>query len=283
MAAWRRVALQTELIRLASGQSRTIHLGRPVELTDEQKAAVKRHPMVQKLWRKWQNRKAKVKAHFGSFSGGRGTEMYAKVQNCYSRYHSVLRATKESMINLLRQQFDIEQPVRVALWQTRGLPFEMVQQKDQPAMPPGQRHVFNLLFTLLPYSPVAEAERRADIADAVARVQPGNKTRLREIKVRNRSALIGTQPLQMSAPVPMYGENLQKIQVAPGQCFWCMIHGLESKFNRTSSLRRHIARHHFGEATRGGDVRCPDVTCQATLAGAIDMENHIIGEHTICC
>jgi hypothetical protein len=70
-AAWKNAQPQTAFIRVVSGQSRTIRLDRPIELTDVQKAEVRQDPYVQACFQTWQKRKRQVKARYGTFEAER--------------------------------------------------------------------------------------------------------------------------------------------------------------------------------------------------------------------
>jgi hypothetical protein len=75
-AAWKNAQPQTAFTRVASGQSRTIRLNRPIELTDVQKAEVRQDPYVQACFQTWQKRKGQVEARYGTFENGRGSRRY---------------------------------------------------------------------------------------------------------------------------------------------------------------------------------------------------------------
>jgi len=63
-------------IRVAKGQTRTIRLDRPIELTEAQEAEVRQDPYVHQRFHCWQKRKAQVVALYGTFEKGRGSRLY---------------------------------------------------------------------------------------------------------------------------------------------------------------------------------------------------------------
>ncbi|KAI9923770.1 hypothetical protein MW887_008398 [Aspergillus wentii] len=95
-SAWRGQAPQREIVRMTSGQSRTIRKDRPVDLTDAQKAEAMNDPDVQRHLKRWLACKASLRVEYGSFSRAEGTKHYQEALQQRNKYHTAIRVAKKA-------------------------------------------------------------------------------------------------------------------------------------------------------------------------------------------
>lgn len=97
-AARRGLELQTALMRIASGMSRTINCRRPRKLNNAQRAEVNKHPEVRFLCR-WQKTLFKlIKDQHGSIASIRGTSVYNDYQQVYHDHHNIKRRHEKALL-----------------------------------------------------------------------------------------------------------------------------------------------------------------------------------------
>ncbi|THC87515.1 hypothetical protein EYZ11_013038 [Aspergillus tanneri] len=181
-AAWRDRPQQHKVIRMASGQSRSINLRRPVDLSPAQETEAEAQPEVQRRKRLWQQAKHQVQLEYGTFANGKGTEMYEKALRQRNRYHTAHQASRRAMKETLRARFNQEQPVQDVIRQIYGLPIKPQTLCESDPTPPEQKRAFALLFRFAPSSEREETECRAAAVDALSHVGPSLKRRLRSLQ-----------------------------------------------------------------------------------------------------
>lgn len=272
-AAWSGTKPQTRLIRVASGQARTIRLDRPIALTEAQEAEVKQDPYVQQCLHRWQKGKAQVVIRYGTFENGRGSGRYEVAIKWRNRYHSALRAARKAMKNRVRERFDEEQPVVDVLRQVHGLPEEIAAPKKDRELPAEQAHAFDLLFSMAPSSLDEERTWRACAVNAVALVHPGGRRRLRALQAphSNHRPAVGFTPMMDSAT-----KKIGRTYISVDQCLFCVIYRIRLKpFKTVSSRRRHEYRWHFSKWSEMEPHLCPDVSCREQIWSLRHWDNHL--------
>jgi hypothetical protein len=252
---------------VASGQSRTIRLNRPIKLTDVQEAKIQQDVYVQSCFQTWQKQKGQVEARYGTFENGRGSRRYEVAIIRRNWYHLALRAACKTMKEHIRQCFDEEQPIIDVLRQVHGLPPGSGQPMKTQELTPEQAQAFDLLFVMTPSSFEAERKWRAAAVDAMVRVNLGARRRLRALKSNNSKH---TRPIGFTPMMNPLTKKIQRTYVSADQCLFCVVYRIRSKrFKTVSSRRRHECRWHLSNISGTRPSRCPDVGCGEVIYGPI--------------
>ncbi|KAB8254115.1 hypothetical protein BDV32DRAFT_143162 [Aspergillus pseudonomiae] len=259
-AVWRGSQPQNNVIRMASGQSRSIDLRRPVDLNKAQATEADAQPEVQRCKARWERSRLKLQTEYGAMYKAKGTPLYQKAMKRRNAYHTARQAARREMKALIRARFNEEQPKEDIIRQIYGLPMESRKAHKADLVPSEQQRAFFLLFQFAPKTEGEETECRAAVVDAVSKVGPSCKRRLQEIHSE------GPTPRWMTAAL----QGKRHVQLARRQCLLCMIYGVRGEpFTRDSSFERHIRRIHNKQ------IQCPDPACQDMLIGHIDIANHM--------
>ncbi|KAL2829106.1 hypothetical protein BJY01DRAFT_261370 [Aspergillus pseudoustus] len=255
---------QHDVMNVASGQSRTIDLRRPVDLTDAQKAEAEAHQDVQRCKRLWLQARVLVCTKYGSFRAGTGTELYREAVKMRNSYHTARARSHRKMKKHIRARFDEEQPIQDVFRQVHGLP--MASRTHQRALPtcPDQERAFSLIFRFAPSSEEDETDCRIRAVDAISRVGPISAVRLRTIHSGQ------THPKWMQAA----SEEKRGVLLNLRQCLVCSVFGIrEASFTTDFSFLRHLARRH------PRNMQCPDPACREQLKGIDHIMNHMRHVH----
>jgi len=250
--AFRNLPQQTELIRVATGMSRTIDKRRPRFLLPSQVEQARCHPKVQALLRLRESYKQRIKSRGGTIKKYRGTrlfEQYCKIQRTYI---SEFEFQKKAFLNEVKKKFRDEQPVVDILHQIHGLD---LQDRDDnadkaPLLSTERMQVLDTLLTITP--PVAGEERSRRIAAIEAmitlgRLQDGHQYPVRAVEV-------GSQSTGRSLPLMKACKQTQ--------CFLCFgnvkasLHRRTKEFRSKGDLKKHLLRFHVGRM-RGECIACP--------------------------
>ncbi|BAE61662.1 unnamed protein product [Aspergillus oryzae RIB40] len=259
-AVWRGSQPQNKVIRMASGQSRSIDLRRPVDLNEAQAAEADAQPKVQRCKARWEQSRLKVQMAYGAMYKGKGKPLYQKAMKRRNAYHTARQAARREMKAVIRARFNEEQPTDDIIRQVHGLPMKSRKAYKTELVPLEQQRAFSLLFRFAPETERDETEYRAAVIDAVSKVGPSRKRRLQEIHSE------GPTPGWVTAAL----QGKPQVQLARRQCLLCMIYGVRGEpFTRDSSFERHIRRIHNKQ------IQCPDPACQDMLIGHIDIANHM--------
>jgi hypothetical protein len=118
----------------------------------------------------------------------------------------------------IRKRFDEEQPVIDVLRQVHGLPPGSGEPKKTQELTQEQAQAFDLLFVMTPSSFEAERKWRAAAVNAVVRVNPGARRRLRALKSNNSKH---TRPIGFTPMMNPLTKKIQRTYVSTDQCLFC--------------------------------------------------------------
>lgn len=201
---------------------------------------------------------------YGTVSKGKGTALFEDAIKKRNTYHTARQAARRVVKEAIREKFNKEQPVADIIRQVHGLPLESGNRRHAGPVPPEQYRAFSMLFRFAPTTEREETECRAAAVDAVAKVGPSRRHRLRIIHSQTAVPAWVTAALQ----------GKRHIHLARRQCLFCLALGIrEEPFSRDSSFERHIRRVHDAR------TRCPDPACQGMLIGHVDVANHMRHVH----
>ncbi|KAL2814346.1 hypothetical protein BDW59DRAFT_154426 [Aspergillus cavernicola] len=255
---------QYGIMRMASGQSRTIDLRRPVDLTDTQKAEAEADQDVQRHKQLWLQARALVRTKHGSFARGEGTELYREALKTRNSYHTARTRSHRKMKKHIRAQFDEEQPIQDVFRQVHGLPMSSSNHRKTLPIPQEQERAFSLIFRFAPSSEQEETDCRIQAVDAISRVGPASAARLRTVHSGQ------PHPTWMQAA----SQEKRGVILSPRQCLVCLVFGIrETPFPTDFSFIRHLRRRH------PGDMQCPDPDCCEQLVGIDHIMNHMQHVH----
>jgi hypothetical protein len=251
--AFRNLPQQTELIRAATGMSRTIDKRRPRFLSPLQVDQARSHPKVQALLRLRETYKQRIKSRGGTIKGHRGTrlfEQYCKIQRAYI---SEFEFQKKALLSEVKKKFRDEQPVVDILHQIHGLDLQDNDgDVDEASSLSSERlHVLDTLLTITP--PAADKERSRRIAAIEAmitlgRLRDGHRYPVRAVEVGRRSTERSTPPT---------------MACKPKQCFLCVAnakasaHQRAKDFHSKGDLKKHLLRFHVRRMRFGQPIVCP--------------------------
>ncbi|OJJ29631.1 hypothetical protein ASPWEDRAFT_55547 [Aspergillus wentii DTO 134E9] len=273
-SVWRGLAPQREMVRMTSGQSRTIRKDRPVDLTDAQKAEAMNDPDVQRRLELWVTCKAKVAMEYGNLSKAKGTQDYQEALQRRNKYHAAVRAAERAKKREVRAHFNEEQPVTDVRRQVHGLPFETASQSAPNATPPEQYRAFEMVFRFAPSSPQDNRRCRVTVINALSQVKPRYWPRAQQSHIQQTPSVV-VAPLQESTNL-----RHQPYRLSERQCLWCVIAKTRLEpFKSPYSLYRHICRLHINDTQAEWPVRCPDAICGELLSCQNEFRNHMAIVH----
>jgi hypothetical protein len=251
--AFRNLPQQTELIRAATGMSRTIDKRRPRFLSPSQVDQARRHPKVQALLRLRECCKRRIKSRGGTIKGHQGTimfELYCKVQRAYI---SEFEFQKKALLSEVKRKFWEERPVLDILHQMHGLDLQDNDSDADEALLLSTERV-RVLDTLLTISPPTAGEDRSrriaaiDSMITLGRLQDGHQFPVRAVEVGR---------LSMKRSIPLVKARKQT------QCFLCLgnakasEHQRAKEFHSKGDLKKHLLRFHVRRVRLGQPIVCP--------------------------
>ena len=279
-AAYRRLEPQTELMRAASGMSRTIDRRRPRRLDASGQAEVDRHPEVRLLRRKQQSLKEILKANNRSIASRKGTSLYDEYRKASHAHRNMKRRCTEALLKEVKAKWKKEQPVIDIQRQLKGLPIasEATMEVENYILAERVRAI-DTLFTFATGSPEDECQRRAAAINALTmlcRVQEGRGFRRRQcssdVKLEEGTPSSALQPSTLSDSL--------KSECEATQCIFCLgDEGLPAfkrlwVFSSRGDLKKHFRRKHLRHHCDGQPIACPHPRCDAILEGKMQLENH---------
>ncbi|KUL81733.1 hypothetical protein ZTR_09836 [Talaromyces verruculosus] len=270
---------QDQLLRAASGLTRSIRPDRPIDLTNAQEAAVQNDDEVQSALKDWRHLQAAVVRRFGAYERGRGSTAYKIAQKARNKYHSTIRKVRERMKIRVREQFEQEQPVIDVLRQVHGIPADPspLHRESRPC-PREQDYAFHQLFRMVPPYSNEERRWRAAAVDAVAQVHPGARRRLQASKSIKAKP---NQPVKFTRRTDTVTLPVHPSLVQDNQCLWCVLdHVAGETLKSPFSRKRHERRWHYGSAPHPKPWKCPDAACTQEIVDADHWENHRDHYHT---
>ena len=161
---------QEELMRAASGMSRSIDQRRPRSLDPSQLAQVRQHPELKLLRRRNENLKKNMRP-CGATLRADSTETYQSYLGICRQLQSKGKKVKRAMMADIRATYRDEQPVADIENQLRG---QSEQEKEQGEPEASHRKLctkcdsaFHALFTFATSDPAEESKRPSEAIDAV--------------------------------------------------------------------------------------------------------------------
>jgi len=265
--AFRNLPQQTELIRAATGMSRTIDKRRPRFLSPTQVDQARRHPKVQALLRLRECYKQRIKSRGGTIKGHRGTRLFEQYCKIKRAYISEFEFQKKALLSEVKRKFREEQPVVDILHQIHGLD---LQDNDDDATEPSslsseRLQVLDALLTITP--PAADKDRSRRIAAIEAMITLGQLQDGHQFPVRPVEA--GRQSMTRSTPLTKTCKQTQ--------CFLCLgnakasAHRRVKEFHSKGDLKKHLIRFH-ARRMQGGCIICP-------LDGVVLRDGHDVLRH----
>ncbi|KAF9882664.1 hypothetical protein FE257_005666 [Aspergillus nanangensis] len=135
-AVWRGRKPQDDIIRMASGQGRSINLRRPIDLNEAQEADADSQPDVQRCKAQWQQAKQKMLIVYGTMSNGKGIPLFEEAMKKRNTYHTARQAARRAMKEAIRVKFNKEQPVEDIIRQVHGLSLDSSNKREAAPVPP---------------------------------------------------------------------------------------------------------------------------------------------------
>ncbi|KAI3016224.1 hypothetical protein CBS147347_10856 [Aspergillus niger] len=185
-AAWRQLKPQVMIIRMASGQSRSIDRRRPIDLSGAEEIEARANLLVRRRLKCWLKYKQKIQRKHGTLASAAGTPLYAEAMKQRTRYYTALQASRREMKEKKRSRFNEEQPVQDVIRQVHGLPLETYNVCDDVALSQERRKAIVILFRFAPTSEQDETNCRIAAVDAVSQIDPSLKSRLRAVHSSER-------------------------------------------------------------------------------------------------
>jgi hypothetical protein len=227
--AFRKLPQQTELMRAATGMSRTIDKRRPRLLSPSQVEQARCHPKVQALLRLRECYKRQLKSRAGTIERYKGTRLYEQYCKIKRAYISEFEFQKKALLSEVKKKFREEQPVVDIVHQIHGSDLQDGTEDIAalPSLSPGRTRVMDALVTITPPELNEERSRRIEAIEAMValgRVQDGHQFPVRTCEVGGRSVEQTVPPINVCKEM---------------QCFLCLGNVKAAGYIRT---RRSIAK-----------------------------------------
>ncbi|KAF2752834.1 hypothetical protein EJ05DRAFT_505659 [Pseudovirgaria hyperparasitica] len=243
-AAFRGLEPQTDVMRVATGMSRTIDKRRPTRLNPEQQEEAHRHPRVQKLLREKLDLKAQMKDHGRTVKSFEGTALYDRYRLAKQAYEGEYIFQQRSLLRQMKQVFNSQQPVFDIESQIRKTGSDNEDGSKsllstRPELIPERVAALEALLQLVPSSPGSEHEDRAKAVQTLvelAHVQDGHPVVVRR------------QARRLLSPLPA-PERPLSLDCKPLQCFLCLGNAKNPvaqrswEFHSRGDLKKHLLRH----------------------------------------
>jgi hypothetical protein len=265
--------LQHDLMRAACRMLQWIDPDRLQELTDEQSRSVNQHPAVCELVGK---RAALKQAGVGS------SDPEYKTLN--SEIIGERRQQREALLKRLREEWDMENPVREIELQLSGFKFDQDVKTSLDVaddMPLTQRRLVETIITLPGTTLKEESRRRNDAINAVAahcQFQEGGAVARgrRSTKQKSSIPIREVDPQVAAAEAEKQALDAATLSVfkeeRPTICFLCLGEGLIKSFGKPGDLSKHFKRKHLANIEEGDRLECK--VCQMPLKNKMVLQNH---------
>lgn len=264
---------QHDLMRAACRMLRWIDPDRPQELTDEQSRSVNQHPAVCEL------------------VGQRGALKQRGVGPSdpeYKRLNSEIigerRRQRDALLKKLREEWDVENPVREIELQLSGFKFDQDVKTSLDLaddMPLTQRRLVETIITLPGTTLEEETRRRNDAITAVAahcQFQEGGAAARGRPPIKRTSATLVREvnPQVEAAEAEKKALDAATLSVfkekRPTVCFLCLGEGLIKSFSKPGDLSKHFKRKHLRHISDTDRLECK--VCQMPLKNKMVLQNH---------
>ena len=294
-AVYRGLAPQTDVIRVASGMSRTIVRRRPIALSDYDLGQLRRRPELQLLRRRIDKTKARIIKRFGSQKKAKGAPIHQVYCQSQRNYLNTLRRMAKARLAKLRQDFKTNQPVVDIERQLSG------QLPDSKAVPGTPQYSFTerkvAVEALLTFA-AADADRDVEGCDRAQRYKAihalSRLAVLREGRTRRPC-----KPTQKDSPfaendsaitelntytIPSHDPQFP-IRCHPTQCIVCLgtvnlpMDLRTRSFYAIGDLKKHFDRKHRKFLSKYMPKTCPYPSCYAVLDDLTHFQNHAATVH----
>ena len=288
-AIFRGLPPQAELMRAASGMSRSIDQRRPRALNPSQLAQVRQHPEVKLLRRRKESLEKNMRA-CGARWRADGTDAWQSYREICRQLQSKEKKVNRAMLAAIRAAYGEEQPVADIENQLRGRSEQEEGQGEpevtQRKLCTTRERAFNALFTIATSDPADESKRRAEAINAVTALCQGEDSSEESVSRSRHTHTVGegvnghdevadTKPKPISIP----------IECLPTQCIFCLGNGdisLEERthaFGARGDLKRHFKRKHLRHIPEGEPIDCPYPECDAKLEHKQHLQSHAATVH----
>ena len=280
---------QEELMRAASGMSRSIDQRRPRSLNASQLAQVRQHPEVKLLRRRKENLEKNNRA-CGATWRADGTQTYQSYLKICRQLQSKEKKVKRAMLADIRDTYREEQPVADIENQLRGHS-EQEEEQGEPEVThrklcTKRESAFNALFTIATSDPADESKRRSEAINAVTALCRSLDSSQRNVSRSTQAHAIagsadGGDEVAESKPEPIS----IPIECLPTQCIFCLGNvdiTLEKRthvFSARGDLKKHFKRKHLQHIPEGEPIDCPHPECNAKLEHKQHLQSHAAMVH----
>ena len=290
-AAYRGLEPRFDVMRIASGMSRTIDKRRPTKLTDAQREQIAHHPELERLRKAADGLQHLVKKHNLSMRSLKGTKTYDDYQKLKRKHRNRQRCLEKSHLAVVKEQFQHEQSVIDVQRQLNGIPIEEEEEKETTkpfALLERERAVSALLAFADPLTE-KDHQRRADAITALSTLCELRDFRQSPTTSSNNDHetlhLADTQPSTKSQAKTL-SESLTT-QCKSTQCIFCL--GDEGaprdqrlrEFFSPGDARKHLRRRHLAKLLPGNPILCPHPRCNLTVNSTNEVLNHAEKVHMV--
>ena len=278
-AAYRGLKPQTALMRAASGMSRTIDPRRPRRLNLAQQAEVDRHPEVRLLRRRLKLLRQTFQDQKRSIASAKGTPLYDNYRQAYQAHRNLRRRHEKVLLTKVKERYKKEQPVIDIQHQLKGLPIAELENLQTAEYVFAERvQAINALFTFATSSTKDEGQRRA--AAIIALIALCKKQENQGFRRRKADIQVIEDQTSPSVSLPPNLPETFDVKCKPKQCIFCL--GNEElsaddrlkEFATPGGLKKHFNRKHLRHHPDHQPIACPHPSCDVTLDGIMDLQNH---------
>jgi hypothetical protein len=266
---------QHNLMRAACRMLRWIDPDRPQELTGEQSRSVNQHPRVRELV----ERRAALREELGGAATNHPS--YKKLN---SEITCERRRQREALLKKVREEWDVENPLREIEQQLSGLKFDQDVKTSLDLaddMPPTQRRLVETIITLPGTTLEEEILRRNNAINAVAahcQFQEGGAVARGRPSTKQASPALAREVDPQAAAVEARKRALNAATLSvfkekrPTICFLCLGEKLIKSFASPGDLSKHFKRKHLRHIRDRDRLECK--VCQMPLQHKMHLQNH---------
>jgi hypothetical protein len=265
---------QHDLMRAACRMLRWIDPDRPQELTDEQSRSVNQHPAVSELVRQ--------RADLKQAGVGPSDSEYKRLN---SEIAGERRQQREALLKKLREEWDVENPVREIELQLSGFKFDQNVKTSldlADGMPLTQRRLVETIITLPGTTLEEETRRRNDAINAVTahcQFQEGGAAAQGRRPTKQKVSIVVpvVDPQVAAAESEKRALDTAILSVfnekRPTVCFLYLGEGIINSFGKPGDLSKHFNRKHLRHITDQDRLECK--VCQMPLKSKNYLQNHV--------
>ena len=220
-AAYRGLKPQTNLMRAASGMSRTIDPRRPRRLNVAQQAEVDRHPEVRLLRRRLKLLLQTFQEQKRSIARTKGSPLYDHYRQTYQAHRNSKRRHEKALLMEVRERYKKEQPVIDLQRQLKGLPVAEEEIRQAADYVFAERvHAIDALFTSATSTTHEECQRRAAAIHALVALCQNQENQ--GFRRRKADVEVKEEQTSSSAPPPPNLSETLPVECKATQCILCL-------------------------------------------------------------